>query len=669
MGSLKNQQKGVIKCVANDPFDSFDDEFKTGDKNLDPIIKDYLKWEKNHCNSDLVKTLIHKKDLNTLKNMFMERLEIVGGTIKGDMVPGFNGINDLMVIQIGQGLVKYLEDLNKDDLKLFGVVIGYDGRYNSKRYSELLANIFIGQTYPVRMFSKEVITSFVPYAVTLFECVAGIMISGGACPKTYNGIKIFTSNGCQIIPPTDEEIDATILTRLEPRAQSWDTDGLEYAKPCMLTDPYDEVLECYVELVSDSIINEYKAIASKSTNKFVFTALHGVTYEVFKKVVDNHCLMIEPVPSQINPDPTFPTTKNPNPEDPKSIKKAKNLAQTNKIKYVIAADPDGCRITFSQLGKDNITWKTFDGNELGALFGWWTLDQYKKRNEETLDLKNVYMIATTVSSKILRTMAREEKFNFVETLPGFRWIANKAYKLREKGKEVIFGFEEAYGYMFTDEILDKDGIIASIQIMTMVNYLTSKDLTLDDKLDQIYSQYGFHIYYGSYFNAANYDVIESIFNDLREYKDNVPEKPKNSCNCAPEPYEDATVKKRKGCSCNPPSSKFIKIYPRSVGEGKFEITHIRDITLGFDNSDPYRRLTVFPVQPNMQMITFEFINGIEATLRANSGDTKLRYCAEFITQKEDMGLRDGTRLLNEVIHKMIHDFINPSKNALSFPKD
>lgn len=66
-------------------------------------------------------------------------------------------------------------------------------------------------------------------------------------------------------------------------------------------------------------------------------------------------------------------------------------------------------------------WKVFTGNELGALLGWWTFHTAQKRHENA-PLNNCYMLASTVSSMILKTMAKEEGFNFIETLTGFKWM-------------------------------------------------------------------------------------------------------------------------------------------------------------------------------------------------------------------------------------------------------
>lgn len=48
------------------------------------------------------------------------------------MGPGYSQMNDLVIVQTGQGLIKYLID-TIFDVSEKGIVIGYDGRYNSKR--------------------------------------------------------------------------------------------------------------------------------------------------------------------------------------------------------------------------------------------------------------------------------------------------------------------------------------------------------------------------------------------------------------------------------------------------------------------------------------------------------------------------------------------------------
>lgn len=105
-------------------------------------------------------------------------------------------------------------------------------------------------------------------------------------------------------------------------------------------------------------------------------------------------------------------------------------------------------------------WYVFTGNEIGALLGWWSVQCFKRQfPEENLD--NCYMLASTVSSKILRAMAKVEGFHFVETLTGFKWMGNKSFELINEGKKILFAFEEAIGFMFSPTVLDKDGVSAA----------------------------------------------------------------------------------------------------------------------------------------------------------------------------------------------------------------
>lgn len=83
-------------------------------------------------------------------------------------------------------------------------------------------------------------------------------------------------------------------------------------------------------------------------------------------------------------------------------------------------------------------WKVFTGNELGALFGWWMWTRAQQKGQ---DPKTAAMIASTVSSKILQTMAKHEGFLFEETLTGFKWMANRGLQLQKEGYQILFAFE------------------------------------------------------------------------------------------------------------------------------------------------------------------------------------------------------------------------------------
>lgn len=158
----------------------------------------------------------------------------------------------------------------------------------------------------------------------------------------------------------------------------------------------------------------------------------------------------------------------------------------------------------------------FTGNELGALLGWWALHCYKQLNPHSESLADCYMLSSTVSSMILRSMAAIEGFNYIDTLTGFKWMGNRSETLLADGKKVLFAFEEAIGFMFSHTVLDKDGVSAACHLATLCCYLrTFEQRTLSEKLTQLYDSYGFHYTLNSYFICHDAKVIASIFQRIR----------------------------------------------------------------------------------------------------------------------------------------------------------
>lgn len=47
---------------------------------------------------------------------------------------------------------------------------------------------------------------------------------------------------------------------------------------------------------------------------------------------------------------------------------------------ILANDPDADRLAVAEKLEDG-SWKVFNGNELGALLGWWILECYKKKQQ------------------------------------------------------------------------------------------------------------------------------------------------------------------------------------------------------------------------------------------------------------------------------------------------
>lgn len=82
------------------------------------------------------------------------------------------------------------------------------------RFAELSASVFLNEGIPVYLYSEMVATPFVPFAISHKGLLAGVMVTASHNPKEDNGYKVYWSNGAQIIPPHDKNIQKYILANL-----------------------------------------------------------------------------------------------------------------------------------------------------------------------------------------------------------------------------------------------------------------------------------------------------------------------------------------------------------------------------------------------------------------------------------------------------------------------
>ncbi|XP_041052152.1 phosphoglucomutase-2 isoform X1 [Carcharodon carcharias] len=598
-----------------------------GSVDLDRAIVQWLEWDKNPKTLAEVRQLNCDGDIEQLQECFGSRMKFGTAGMRSIMGPGFSHMNDLTIIQTTQGLCRCLEK-SFPDVKDRGVVIGFDARAHppsgssSQRFARFAATVLVSQGIPVYLFSQITPTPFVPFTVSQLKLCAGIMITASHNPKQDNGYKVYWDNGAQIVEPHDREIAEAIDKNLEPWSESWNDKLVDCSS--LVKDPFENMKNKYLECLQKHCF--HRDINKETKLKFVHTSVHGVGHEFVQAALK--AFSFTPplaVPEQKDPDPEFPTVKYPNPEEGKDVLTLSfALADKEGATVILANDPDADRLAVAEK-QESGEWKVFSGNELGALLGWWNFTCWKKQNPESSCLKKAYMLSSTVSSKILRAIALKEGFHFEETLTGFKWMGNKAKELIDKGNTVLFAFEEAIGYMSTEFVLDKDGVSAAAIVAELASYLATKNTTLSQNLKAIYEEYGYHLSKASYFICHNPETIDRLFQNLRKYNE-------------------------------------TNQYPKTCG--KFEISDIRDLTTGYDSSQPDKN-AVLPTSKSSQMITFTFKNGCVATMRTSGTEPKIKYYAEICAPPGNSDFEKLKEELNDLVNALVEHFFQPDKNGLT----
>lgn len=164
---------------------------------IEALTQEWLRLDRDETTRAEILELVKQQNVKELEILLGSRLTFGTAGLRARMGAGFSRLNSLTIIQTSQGLAQYLLEEGGTSAASAGVVIGYDGRHNSKNFAELAAAAFIAQGFKVLWYEDLVHTPMVPFAVKELHAAAGIMITASHNPKQDNGYKVYGSNACQ----------------------------------------------------------------------------------------------------------------------------------------------------------------------------------------------------------------------------------------------------------------------------------------------------------------------------------------------------------------------------------------------------------------------------------------------------------------------------------------
>lgn len=593
-----------------------------------------------------VARLVEAGDSVALRALLADEHKMVFGTsgLRAAMGPGVGRMNDLTVIQASQALCCHvLAHFGDAAAKQRGVVVGYDHRshaqygLSSERFAHLCAAAFAHRGVRVILLDGAVPTPLVPFAIIQRGCAAGVMVTASHNPPIDNGYKVYWENGSQIVPPHDARIAAELQrdANQEPWTAYDPTPAAVRALAAVAgggglgAAPTAQLREQYLRRGAAALcrFRGAEGNGAASAPRVCYTALHGVGASWVRSAFEafGHAPFVG-VEAQLDPDPAFPTLPFPNPEEPGALDCAMRVGDERGCKLIIANDPDADRLGVAERLPGG-GWRLFKGDEIGVLLATWEWQQLQRRRRESgiaaADAPPAAVVASTVSSKMLRAIAVQEGFRFEECLTGFKWIGNTVDRLRQReGHDVFFSYEESIGFCVGDIINDKDGILAAACFVEMAAALrrASPPRTVSERMDELYAKYGHFCQNNSYYKIYEPGKMAQIFERLRN------------------------------------GGK----YWERVGE--YEIENIRDLTTGHDSSQPDGR-AVLPCSSSSQMITYDFRNGCVATFRGSGTEPKLKYYIEM-AGKPGVPRADAQAAVDRMASVLVQEMLQPDANGL-----
>ncbi len=442
-------------------------------------ISQWLARDPDPITKHELQQLVDSNDERELKDRFSSRLAFGTAGLRGKVGAGPNRMNRLVIQETATGLGHYLlEQVSEASSR--GVVIGYDGRPDSKQFAHDTASVLTALGIKVYLTYKVAATPIVAFGVRELNAAAAVVVTASHNPPEYNGFKVYWENGAQIIPPHDSGIAAQID---DATTQPLTLLPLDQAKQQgLLIWLEEDYYQTYRKAINQS---ELLTPDSNTDISIVYTAMHGVGADMAETLLaDAGFNQVASVTEQREPDGTFPTVSFPNPEEAGAMDMVMALGKSVGADIACANDPDADRFAVAVKRPDG-EYQMLTGDQVGSLFGDYLL----------AGQPNALVGNTIVSSRLLRSIAKAHSAQYYQTLTGFKWLTNVAMTQESVDHPFLFAYEEALGYTVGNKVWDKDGLSALVAFSQLTGKLKAQGKTLWDKLEELYRQHGF------YFNA------------------------------------------------------------------------------------------------------------------------------------------------------------------------
>ena len=287
-----------------------------------------------------------------------------------------------------------------------------------------------------------------------------------------------------MLPPHDKGIIERVMQVNEISRFPFD-DGVENGRVVFME---DEIDPAFVGAVLKQATNSSRDLS------VVYTPLHGVGATAVLPVLQEAGFQnVRLYGPQAEPNGDFPNVPGhvANPENPEVLTGAIEEARNRHDDVVMASDPDCDRLgAAAALGpKKDSDWKTFTGNQLGALLAEWVLET--KRRQNVLQPTDT-IVTTLVTSGLVRHIGEKYGLNVIDGLQvGFKWIGRT---IDDIGPEhFVFGCEESHGYLAGTHVRDKDASVAALLLAELAAELKAQGRTLHQKLDDLFCMHGCHL--------------------------------------------------------------------------------------------------------------------------------------------------------------------------------
>lgn len=336
------------------------------------------------------------------------------------------------------------------------IIVGYDTRFLSDKYAELMACVFGANGIKTILSDAPTPTPSVSFTIKNRGCIGGIMITASHNPARYNGIKYKAHYGGSAGPEVTKKFEAYL-----------DKSGIKYK-------PLDELKSNGLVEIDDIVSKHLQFIKSyadlkllkNSKLKVLVDSMYGTGNDYIAMFLKGGKCKVDTIHNEknpgfggINPEPILPNLK--------------ELAEkTRKGRYDIGLATDG---DADRLGVALPNGKLLTGHKVMSVLLLHLLEDKSMRGG---------VIQTICGTFLIDKICRKYGLKMYETAVGFKYICELMLK-----EDILIGGEETGGVAFKYSIPERDGILSGLLILEMMAMRKKKMMDILKSIDKEYGTY------------------------------------------------------------------------------------------------------------------------------------------------------------------------------------
>jgi alpha-D-glucose phosphate-specific phosphoglucomutase len=336
------------------------------------------------------------------------------------------------------------------------VVVGYDTRFLSAKYAELIASVLAANGIKTILAGKAAPTPSVSFAITDRALMGGVMVTASHNPARYNGIKYKAYYGGSAGPEITKKFEE-YLGKSEVKYIPLD----ELKSKGMIT--IEDIIPKHLGFIKKYV---NLGLLKRSRLKILVDSMYGTGDDHITDLLKGGKCKVDIIHNEVNP--SFGGI-NPEPILP-NLQELADKVKSGKYDIGIATDGDADR-----LGIALPNGKLLTGHKVMTLLLLHLFEDRKMRGG---------VVQTLCGTFLIEKICKKYGLKMYETPVGFKYICELMLK-----KDILIGGEETGGVAFKNSIPERDGILSGLLICEMMAMRKKKILQIMKSIDKEYGTY------------------------------------------------------------------------------------------------------------------------------------------------------------------------------------